>query len=291
MPATGDRAVVDKSKIDPRAWMAKLPDAASLYDLSIPGTHDTCALHGGDWPTTQTRTLAEQLEGGVRFIDIRCRHERDMFNIYHGVVDQHVEYGEGVQQVCLDFLAANPSETIIMSVKKEGDGGGNARTFQQVFAGYIQRRGCEAQWWLADTIPQLSDARGKIVLFRRFDSDTPGAALGLKPLPWPDDASFKVTNAAVFRVQDVWRAPNLADRDRKWDRVKALLDEAKQGDPAMFVNFCSATGAASHPRAMADHVNPRLIDFLSANPAGRIGAVLVDFETTDINRLIYGTNF
>jgi len=283
--------VADKDKIDARAWMAKLADRASLYDISIPGTHDTCALHGGDWPTTQRRTLAEQLESGVRFIDIRCRHERDAFSIYHGPVDQHVEYGEGVQQVCLDFLAGHPSETIVMSVKKEGDGGGNASSFEQVFRSYIERAGCAAQWCLADTVPRLSEARGKIVLFRRFDCDTPGAVLGLAPLPWPDNADFAVTGATSFRVQDVWRAPDLSDRERKWDRIEALLDEAKRGGPTLFVNFCSATGAPSHPRAMADHINPRLARYLTDNPSGRFGAVLVDFETAEINRLIFETNF
>jgi 1-phosphatidylinositol phosphodiesterase len=283
--------VAEKDEIDPRAWMAKLVDATSLYDISIPGTHDTCALHGGDWPTTQRRTLTEQLEGGVRFIDIRCRHEQDGFKIYHGPVDQQVEYGEGVQKVCLDFLRAHPTETILMSVKKEGDGGGNAKSFEQVFRGYVERSSCAARWCLADTVPKLLDARGKIVLFRRFKGDEPDTVLGLKPLPWPDDADFEVANAANFRIQDVWRAPDLSNRDSKWARVKALLDEAKQGDRTLFVNFCSATGAPSHPRAMADHINPRLVDYLSGNPKGRFGAVLVDFETTEINGRIFETNF
>jgi hypothetical protein len=70
-----------------------------------------------------------------------------------------------------------------------------------------------------------------------------------------------------------------------------LLDEAKQGRPKLFVNFCSGTGAASHPRAMADYINPRLTRYLAENPTGRFGAVLVDFETTEINRLIFETNF
>jgi len=283
--------VVDKHKIDARVWMAELADGTALHDLSIPATHDTCALYGGDWPTTQSRGLRAQLEGGVRFIDIRCRHERDAFKIYHGIVDQRLEYGEGVQQVCLDFLTAHPTETIIISVKKEGDGGGNTKTFEQVFQGYIERSDCAAQWYLADALPRLSDVRGKIVLFRRFDSDGLDRVLGLKPLPWPDNANFEVANAASFRVQDVWRAPELSDRERKWDRVEALLDEAKTGGPALFVNFCSATGAASHPSAMAEHVNPRLAAYLTRNPRGRFGALLLDFETTDLNRLIFETNF
>lgn len=277
--------------IDPRAWMGRLADGASLYDVSLPGTHDTCALHGGDWPTTQSRPLSEQLDAGVRFLDIRCRHEGDGFRIFHGIVDQHLEYGAGVQQVCLDFLNAHPSETIVMSVKQEGDGGGNARTFEQVFRGYIERFDCGARWRLGDEVPTLAEARGKIVLFRRFDTDAQGAVLGLKPLPWPENTLFQVSNRASFRVQDAWRIPTLADRGVKWNRVKAMLDEARQGERTLFVNFCSGTGMGSYPRLMADDINPRLTRYLTQSPKGRFGWVLVDFETDELNRLIFETNF
>jgi len=283
--------VDDRNKIDPRAWMGELADSISLRDVSLPGTHDTCALHGGPGPQTQSRTLLEQLESGVRFLDIRCRRERDVFKIFHGVVDQRLEYGDGVQQVCLDFLSAHPSETIVMSVKPEGDGGGNTQTFEQIFRSYIKRFSCEARWALADVVPSLAEARGRIVLFRRFHADAPGAVLGLSPLPWPDNTVFEVDGAASFRIQDAWRIPTLADRDLKWTRVKALLDEAKAGAPKVFVNFLSGTGAQSRPRIMADHINPRLADYLAASPKGRFGWLLLDFETDALNRLIFEANF
>jgi 1-phosphatidylinositol phosphodiesterase len=277
--------------VDPRDWMGQLADSMSLRDISLPGTHDTCALHGGAGPQTQSRRLSEQLNSGVRFLDIRCRHGQDVFNIFHGIIDQHLEYGEGVQQVCLDFLQAHPSETIVMSVKQEGVGGGNARTFEQVFLRYIQSGGCNAQWRLADAVPNLSEARGKIVLFRRFDTDARATVLGLKPLPWPENTLFEVCNAESFRIQDAWRIPTIADRAVKWDRVKALLDEARQGERKLFVNFCSGTGPGSYPHIMADDINPRLTRYLTKNPKGRFGWLLIDFETTDINRLIFETNF
>jgi hypothetical protein len=178
-----------------------------------------------------------------------------------------------------------------MSVKPEGDGGGNAESFERVFRGYIRRFDCEAQWRLADVVPTLSEARGRIVLFRRFDTDAPGAVLGLKPLPWPENTLFEVGNAERFRIQDAWRIPTSAERDAKWDRVRALLDEAREGEPKLFVNFCSATGPGSSPAVMARLVNPRLTGYLTKNPRGRFGWLLVDFETTEIDRLIFETNF
>lgn len=277
--------------VDPRAWMGELAGALDLRDITLPGTHDTCALHGGEGPTTQSRGLAEQLDSGVRFLDIRCRQARDAFDIYHGIVDQHLAYGEGVQQVCLDFLRAHPSETIVMSVKMEGDGGNNAQSFEQVFRGYIERCDAAARWWLADAAPTLSQARGRIVLFRRFEADAPGAVLGLKPLPWPENTVFEVRDAATYRIQDAWRIPTPADRDTKWERVRALLDEAGRGEPKVFVNFCSGTGPGSSPAVVAGHINPRLTRYLRQTPKRRFGWLLVDFETAELDRLIFETNF
>jgi 1-phosphatidylinositol phosphodiesterase len=227
----------------------------------------------------------------VRFLDIRCRQTADVFDIYHGRANQHLTYAEGVQQVCLDFLAAHPSETIVMSVKKEGDGGDNALSFEQVFRGYIERANSADRWVLADTVPALGEARGKIVLFRRFDADARGTVLGLNPLPWPDNVVFVAEGVANFRVQDEFRVPTVTGRPRKWELVNAMLDEAKDGGRTLYVNFCSATGLGSTPRAMADEINPRLMSYLAAHPRGRFGAVLIDFETAEITRRIFETNF
>src|SRR4051794_16484345 len=60
-------------------WMRGLPDGASLAALSVPGTHETMAIHGGAWTQTQEDfgdsggTLAAQLTAGIRMIDIRAR--------------------------------------------------------------------------------------------------------------------------------------------------------------------------------------------------------------------------
>src|ERR1700742_4036850 len=58
-------------------WMRGLADSRSLASLSIPGTHETMAIHGGDYTQTQENygdsgaTLGAQLNAGIRMIDIR----------------------------------------------------------------------------------------------------------------------------------------------------------------------------------------------------------------------------
>jgi hypothetical protein len=59
-------------------WMSYMPDI-EISRLSIPGTHDSGAREFSDITPdsaviTQTLTIREQLDAGVRYLDIRCRH-------------------------------------------------------------------------------------------------------------------------------------------------------------------------------------------------------------------------
>ena len=52
-------------------WMSMLPNSTKLKDVSIPGTHDLGARYGGDIVEAQSWTVKEQLNAGIRFLDIR----------------------------------------------------------------------------------------------------------------------------------------------------------------------------------------------------------------------------
>ncbi|MET8630318.1 hypothetical protein ABZW30_42560 [Kitasatospora sp. NPDC004669] len=57
-------------------WMAGLPNGFKLTQLTIPGTHDSCCtdpVNGTEWSHTQNRGVPQQLERGIRFLDIRCQ--------------------------------------------------------------------------------------------------------------------------------------------------------------------------------------------------------------------------
>ena len=117
-------------------WMSRVPDERPLSQLSIPGTHDTCALRNGasfGFAKCQSWSLEDQLEAGIRFIDIRCRHVGDRFHIYHGIVDQKMTFAK-VQEVCRTFLKGHPTECIVMSVKEEHKPANNSQSFEKTFA-------------------------------------------------------------------------------------------------------------------------------------------------------------
>jgi 1-phosphatidylinositol phosphodiesterase len=268
--------------VDTKTWMKNLPDDALLSQLTLPGTHETCAReYGGNSTICQKLTLREQLEAGIRFLDIRCRHIDNTFTIHHGRVYQHLNFGAGVRDVCVKFLAEHPSECIVMSVKQEHDPEGNTRTFEETFEWYAG--GLERYWYVGASVPRLVDVRRKMVLFRRFHAAT--TPMGLPAQPWPDDATFDINNpGADFRVQDQYKVPQLSDIKKKWEHVETLLAESRKAvDARWYVNFTSGSSSGAYPNAVAygspgyEGINDRLKSYLVANPTGKAGSVLMDF--------------
>lgn len=268
-------------------WMSSLDGTLLLSRLSIPGTHDAGARYEPLSGTSkcQDLTITRQLEVGVRFLDIRCRHQNDLFNIYHGSVDQKATYASVLTEV-LNFLTANPRETVIMSVKEENSSSGTTRSFEATFDSYISQN--PSKWLLGSGIPTLDTARGKIVLFRRFGaSSTPK---GIDVSSFPDNTTFSA--GATLRVQDNYIVP---DNGKKWSAIVAILNEARNGLPeTLYVNFASGykSGIEGLPNitTVSNDINPRLTAFFTANPKGHFGIILMDFADEAKASLIYSTN-
>ena len=105
----------------PENWMGALDENKLLSEFTIPGTHETCSLHGGPITECQRLSLSEQLNAGIRAIDIRCRHFRNAFPIHHGAVYQKKNFTD-VLNDCKAFLDSHPTECIVMFVKNECTG-------------------------------------------------------------------------------------------------------------------------------------------------------------------------
>jgi len=83
-----------------RDWMRRIPDHCRLADISMPGTHNSCAGHGVVWVKCQSKCIIHQLRLGIRFLDIRCNnftegeHMYTGFGIFHGKFYQHISFGD-----------------------------------------------------------------------------------------------------------------------------------------------------------------------------------------------------
>jgi hypothetical protein len=100
--------------------MRDISDDAPVTALSIPGTHNSGCV-GGLFGVAQTQNLdlPEQLEAGIRFLDIRLAQYQDDLFVHHDVVYMGKSYTD-VLDICSSFLRKYPTETILMSVMDEG---------------------------------------------------------------------------------------------------------------------------------------------------------------------------
>ncbi len=271
-------------------WMGFLDDDLSLSELSIPGTHDSGALYEplGGTAKCQNLTIAEQLNAGIRFLDIRCRHIDNAFTIHHGQVYQNMNFDDVLNAV-IGFLNAHPSECVLMSVKEEYDPSGNTRSFEATFDSYVQKN--PGKWYLGGAVPSLSEVKGKIVLLRRFGvASTPK---GIAATNWADNTSFWINNAmSQLHVQDYY---NVSDTTAKWNAVSAFLNEAPGGNlNVLYVNFTSGYKTVlffPSITTVSNAINPQIVSFFSSSPKGRFGVIPMDFADAQKATLIAATNF
>lgn len=233
--AAGTRAPV------PESWMSQLSDGALLRELTIPGTHNSGALHGGPWTECQNTPIAEQLASGIRFLDIRCRLFEGSFTIHHGPSYQHLNFDD-VLGTCRDFLAARPSETVLMRVKQEYSEE-SAERFRVVFDDYLDGRGWRSLFRLEPSLPALGEARGKVVLLGDSDG-LPGVRYG---------------DGALFDIQDDY----MAEPEAKYPLIEDHFRKAVGQLGKLYVNFVS-TAALLPPRSNADRLNPRVRELLTS---------------------------
>jgi 1-phosphatidylinositol phosphodiesterase len=273
------------------AWMSAVDDNTSLSALSIPGTHDSGSRVEPVSGTAKCQNLSigEQLDAGTRYLDIRCRHIDDAFAIHHGSIYQNMNFTD-VLTACYNFLAANPTETIMMSVKEEYNSSNITRTFEQTFDSYVALQ--PGKWYLGATIPNLGAVRGKIVLVRRFGAST--TPKGIDCTNWADNTTFSISNgSANLRVQDQYVVP---DNSGKWTSITNLLSEAYSGTSStLYLNYSSGYKSLIFGipsiTTVSNSINPQLDTYFTSNTQGRYGVVAMDFATSARNELIINTNF
>jgi Ca2+-binding RTX toxin-like protein len=200
---------------------------------------------------TQDLTLQQQLDEGVRALDIRLQQTNDTLTDVHASLPiGDLQFVPDVMQVATNFLAQNPSETIIMQVQEDSTGPGNSSSFDQVFQQAIQPFGSYVwQPTAQEPVPAtLGEARGKIVVIQsKWDTPDPNyptpALLNLTP------GGSLAAGAPANSSQDHFET---ADLDQKFNEAKATLDYAAanlagQNAPATFTaNYLSA----NHPSGL-----------------------------------------
>ena len=293
---------------DGSTWMASVDGGKRLSELSIAGTHDTMTGHLAvfhrkvtGWAATQDQHLDEQLNRGIRYIDIRVKRIDRRFVCYHGSVYLDTEF-RNVMIHCIDFLTRHPRETILMQLADE-DRGAPQPWMEEIFHAYLAEAHdgrVLGDWFLkSDRVPTLDEARGRIVLVRRFG---PNETLGINFDPWAghDNVRFDIALPnAMAHIQDVYdlgmsRYNPFADG--KWDHVHAMLKDARgetNRAANWYVNFTSEVGGTiPDPRAAMMLVAPPLVKYLKADRSAHVGTLVMDFplEFGDLVELVCSRN-
>ncbi|MFI0776934.1 phosphatidylinositol-specific phospholipase C domain-containing protein [Streptomyces sp. NPDC021212] len=241
-------------------WLSGIADATPVQRLTLPGTHDSGARYGGPWTECQNTTIADQLNSGIRFLDIRCRAFENAFPIHHGAFYQHLNFDD-VLGACRAFLSAHPSETVLMRVKQEYSEE-SAAEFRRIFDTYLDDKGWRSLFRLDATLPTLGQARGRVVLLGD-SGDMPGV---------------RYADPQLFDIQDDY----MAEPFGKYPKIEAQFRKAVAQPGKLYMNYVS-TAALLPPRGNADRLNPQVKTLLeSASNQGwtGLGIVPMDFPHT-----------
>lgn len=276
------------------SWMGKLRDEIPLSALSIPGTHNS-ATHHVALPSVrcQVVNVKEQLDNGVRFLDIRVQPEsasdtsRDALILVHSAFPVSLtgtKYFRGLIDKIHSFLDANPTETVIISIKREGIGSATDQHLSKILKLHYAT---DDRWFTENRIPALGEVRGKVVLIRRFaidkslKKDNNGAGWAIDAESWPDNCADGICSSGEIRVQDfyeVTESMNIGKKitystDQLQRSQKTVCDlpgeyctaPAEMPKYPFFINFLSASNfwrANCWPDRIAAKVNPSIIDHL-----------------------------
>ncbi|QYS98807.1 PLCXc domain-containing protein [Trichoderma simmonsii] len=291
VPTGAFLAIFSSAKL--HAWMKQLDDAWPLPMLSIPGTHNSPTCHTA-LPSVRCQSVGvpEQLQNGVRFLDIRVsvNTDNDTLALVHSVFPvslTSIKYFPDMVDDIYRFLDANPSETILMSIKREGAGRGTDQHLSRYLkAGYVDKH--PDRWWTEPRIPSLGQARGRIIIVRRFGLDEEiartcwdGRGWGIDGQHWPDNCEDGTCEGGHIRVQDFYDVTESQNIERKIDYSRGQLERSAERefhvigpdhdhnpDAALlpiFVNFLSGSNffnATCWPERIAAKVNPAIVEYL-----------------------------
>ena len=280
--------------------ISEISDTVSLSQLNIAGTHDSATAYVSmeNSARCQDKTIAEQLEMGIRLLDIRLTKKGDEFYLVHSLADcysdmektKRLSFGE-VLSDCKNFLKDNPAETIIISIKQDR-GIINRWFFPPFYDKYI--RGDENSWYLENKTPTLGECRGKLVLMRRcrvWKSFYKTSKGGLNFSFWPDQARRRMTAKKVKLNKDIMALVQdryCLDPENKWICSENYMNSAVTNENKFALHYIS-TSAKTDGKLVgtAEYINKKFMEYPLKKGTGWI---FCDFPTEDIVEKIMTSN-
>lgn len=298
-------------EITDSSWMAGVSDDTMLSSVTIPGTHDSATQNIilKFILQCQDTTIAQQLENGYRYLDIRAAIDEGKggdrrLKLIHSIGNCKAKKGlfagnlylDAVVEDVYDFLEKNPTETVLFCVKAE-NGDDPVGEVQSLLYQLIDEN--PDKWYLQNRIPTIGEVRGKIVLATRFeDVGGQGEMRSGLNFMWEDQGSKEIVDlpydlSMISENQSLW----VQDRYKYnvENKIDALLDgieNCQAGDDTFFLNFSSTSGSGKigRPKQYANIINSHLLSHPLQSHTS-YGIIIVDFGTSELARHIYSSNF
>lgn len=273
------------------AWMENVVGDTPLNRISIPGTHDSGALHGGRIFQTQVWTIQLQLNAGIRFFDIRCRPADSSFKIYHSWVYQERTFDD-VMKTITTFLTDHPSETIIMRVQtpkkllKTG-----RQSIEAIWNSYMDMEKDVEEYKKkyrdyfhigpAYNIPKLDQMRGKILVMRENFKAKEGITWG--------DSTTRQDNFNVTRSNKTIKLKSVSLAEKK-KLIEHYIDKANNPGNEYVINFLSGA-LHMYPDDVAEETNKAAYEYIGYDKGKRnLGILVIDFPGDCLIQRIIDTN-
>ncbi|KAK3540790.1 hypothetical protein QTP86_001985 [Hemibagrus guttatus] len=246
-------------------WMKELDGNTVLSDITIPGTHDTMALHGGPAAECQAWILEDQLKAGIRYLDLRVYAYENTLYLMHGVVYEHSTFIKALATLKA-FLAEFPSETVLVRIKPDLF---DKSKVQGLVEKLIQG---DSNIWVKSTLPRLDEVRGKIVFIQEGSF-----LLGVPLMETDKKGDYKVTHI----------------KDKEKITLQNLSLAMKEcGRNSVILTYSSGTGIGTFegmfltPKRVAEKIDPWLYDYLQMLLAEGselcFGIIAMDFPGFDL---------
>lgn len=278
--------------------MKDIPDSTLISDINIPGTHDACAKHVAlpHFTKCQNKTIAELLDIGVRLFDIRIEKREEKLVTVHSIITCRKSlfgepvYFDDVFNACLDFLRRNPSETIILSIKRD-NGPDGVTTFNWFYDKFIRGNSC---WYTDAAIPTLGNVRGKLILFNRTTAEGMGKdEAGLDFTAWEQMSPEEAGNPVIkkfpltdenYIIQDLYKLHPA----RKWEIILSLLNwEAPE--KMIAINYLSGNDAIHSPRVYSRFINRKFMRYPLVK-GKKYGWFFIDYAKYELTKKITESN-
>ncbi|KAL6109671.1 uncharacterized protein ACO6RY_12746 [Pungitius sinensis] len=254
-------------------WMAAIEDFRTLSLISIPGTHDSMALHGGPEAKCQAWSLKDQLRAGIRFLDLKVFGLGDTLYVMHGLIYQRSTLKEVLDTV-RGFLSEFESEAVLIRVQPESFEKSTVNEMVQSLIGNDQNV------WVNPGMPNMGQVRGKIVFLQKSTF-----ALGIPFIDTNGKSNKKVSS--------------IKDKDNRIMKQLIEATEVYGGDNAV-VTDTSGSGLGTFwgmfltPKRVAERVNPWLNQYLRQfypnQPRPCMGIIAMDFPSVDLIQTVINLN-